>query len=139
MQFSIRWALAATAYVALASASLTYGLPVLRDMLWAVTLIALVYSIVATYYGRCERQARALGFLVAFLICLTYNAFGGWHTPATRLVAGVEWSQGIRPGTNPVDGITSEQRLRAANAISPVVAGLVGLVLGVVAYRRRGK
>src|ERR671918_95405 len=65
MRFSLRWLLAATAYVALFSAAIATRNELLADLLWAVSMLAWIYAGVVACIARQQRQAIAIGFVLA--------------------------------------------------------------------------
>lgn len=86
MQFSIRWILAGTAYVALAAAAFSRQTWVFADLLWAASLLAVVFATLVAAFARGRRQVAAAGFVVAsgcFLLCMQ---FGNNSVPTRRLL-----------------------------------------------------
>lgn len=147
MRFSLKWALAAMAYVALAATAYakesTFGI----DVLWTITILAFCYSLIALGVMQGESKARARGFAV---LCGAYFAcvyFAPHKLPSAHLmrVAGYSVTNegrvleratvaGIGSGVRTARGIGPV--LPVANAIGTMVAGLVGCGLGALAYRR---
>jgi hypothetical protein len=96
MRFSLKWILAAMAYMALAAAALTQGTWVYADLLWAISLLVVVYAGLVTAFARGRRQITAAGFVVASLcFCVCLNVGGGDAVPTMRLLtaAGVGQQQ----------------------------------------------
>ena len=87
MRFSIRWLLAATAYVALATAAIATGNVLLTDVVWAVTLLAVCFAIVVVCVARRQRQAMALGFVVLATAHLAGLYLMPNRVPAMRLIS----------------------------------------------------
>ncbi len=87
MRFSMKWALAAMAYVAVAAAAFSRQTWVFADLLWAASLLAVVFAALVAGFARGPRQIAAAGFVVAsgcYLLCLQ---FGAAVVPAGRLLA----------------------------------------------------
>src|SRR5262245_46462201 len=73
-RFSLKWALVATVYVAIAAAAFSHGMPLYADLLWILSLIAFGYAVLLIVYARSAQQARAAGFAVLALcfLCCAY-------------------------------------------------------------------
>jgi hypothetical protein len=87
MQFSLKWILAAMAYVALAAAAFSRQTWMFADLLWVVSLLAIVFAVLLTCFARERRQVGAAGFVVAsacYLLCLN---IGSDTVPTQRLLA----------------------------------------------------
>jgi hypothetical protein len=99
MRFSLKGILIGVTYVAIAAAAFTQTTWVYADILWAVALLAVVYSALMAAFLRGRRQIAAAGFVVGcfcFLLCLT---LGGDAVPTTRILvaAGVGQVNGQSP------------------------------------------
>jgi hypothetical protein len=107
MRFSLKWILAGVAYVAIAAAAFSQTTWVYADILWAASLLAVVYAALISVFLRGRRQLAAAGFVVAsfcFLLCLT---LGGDSVPTRRLLvaAGVGQSgQTVAASAAPASG-----------------------------------
>ena len=69
MRLSLKWALAATAYVALAAAAIWQRSDLYAHTLWAIVIVTLCYAIALTVIARGESRAMACGF-AAYAIVL---------------------------------------------------------------------
>jgi hypothetical protein len=103
MRFSLKWILAGVAYVAIAAAAFSQTTWVYADILWAASLLAVVYAALLAAFVRGRRQLAAAGFVFAsfcFLMCLT---LGGDSVPTTRLLvaAGVGAANQPLPAPTP--------------------------------------
>jgi len=67
MRFSLKWALAAMAYVALAAAALSQRSPVWAGLLWTATIFAFCYALLVCFAWD-DRRAAALGFVVVSIV-----------------------------------------------------------------------
>jgi hypothetical protein len=180
LRFSIKWALAAMAYAALAAAALTQDGWAYTDLLWLATFLAFAYAVLLACFQRGPGQARAVGFAVvsfALACCMLVApenlptqrvltalgvikeqivfappqspqaATGAWFLtaspapnsyamgsaqPATTLQA----TFGPTLSTSSQPAAAAALELRAANALATMFAGLVGCVLGALAYRQ---
>jgi hypothetical protein len=139
MRFSLKWILAGTVYVALAAAAFGTGKWYFAEVLWALTLLAVVYAIVAVAYFRRRRQAAALGFAVAsacFLLCLMRGAA---YEAAWRLVVACGAEPIVLANTTSGYPVIDEDSLsvyiRAACAVATLAFGLMGSLVGLLAFR----
>jgi hypothetical protein len=121
MRFSTKRLLAAAAYVALASAAVSSDDDVPAQMLWAVSVVAFAYSVLAALFGDGERRAKAAGFAVGWAAYYWLYLAPGYLPSRQR-------------GINQV-GVWFVEFV-AINAIGTMVAGLIGCGLGVLAFRR---
>jgi hypothetical protein len=88
MRFSLKWILLGMAYMAVAAAAFTQTTWVYADLLWAASLLAVVYAALVAAFARGRRQMAAAGFVAAsvcFLACV-YSSQGN-SLPTTRLLA----------------------------------------------------
>jgi hypothetical protein len=147
MRFSLKWALAAMAYVALAAAAISAKSPLLADLLWAMTILALCYAMILAWIVRRERRAMAAGFVVALaanLICLylapshalsshALSAFGYTVNESGQFLEPA-------PSVNNVPTLGMYEKSKpikyAADAMCTMAAGLFGCGLGALAFRR---
>jgi hypothetical protein len=67
MRFSLKWILAAAVYVAIAAAAFSQPSWVYADVLWAMSLLAIVFAGVMVFAARDKARMAAGGFLLASL------------------------------------------------------------------------
>ena len=99
MRFSLKWILISMAYAALSAAALTQDGWAYADALWAITLIAVAYSVLVAIIASSKQRATAVGFAVfaiVFLVCVVVTPES---VPSQRLLvaAGVEVGDTIIP------------------------------------------
>jgi hypothetical protein len=181
-RFSIKWALAAIAYVALAAAALTQTGWAYASLLWFAAFAAFVYAVLLACYARGRRQARAVGFALGALslaACVhiapanvatdqllrsvgvikdqivfgatasmppagVFTAPVGSPTPVFNAYGFNQGATGTlsitaRPSGPTVVATTqadTELKVRAANAIAAVLAGLLGMLLASLAFAK---
>jgi hypothetical protein len=129
------------AYVALVAAAYATWNDLLRELLWAVVLIAICYATVIACVGRGRRQALAAGFVAMSIIqvcCVTYagrspldwvyNA-AGYYESSGVLISGTD-AQG-----HAIWADTFFANVRVTNAVATLVAGLFGCFVGALAWR----
>lgn len=99
MRFSMKWALAGMAYVATAAAAFSRQTWVFADLLWAASLLALVFAALVAALSRERRQAAALGFVAASGCYLACVHFAEDVVPTSRLLAaaGIEVRMPVAP------------------------------------------
>ena len=149
MRFSLKYILAATAYVALAAAAFTQPTWVYADLLWVVTFLAFVYALLSAYFTRGKRRATWLGFVVAagcYVACVQFAPNGA---PTGRFIKAIlpRPSAPISPAdrgaivSDPSFTVAyiDDSRRRAAHSIATMLCGLVGCWLGSLAYTRAGR
>src|SRR5262245_24174438 len=98
MRFSLKWILVGVAYVAVAAAAFSQTTWVYADVLWAASLLAVVYAALIAAFARGRRQAAAVGFVVAsacFLLCVWLTNGNG--VPTTRLLVAAGVGQSNAP------------------------------------------
>jgi hypothetical protein len=113
MRFSMKWALAAMAYVAVAAAAFSRQTWVFADLLWAASLLAVVFATLVAAFARGRRQVAAAGFVVAsgcFLLCM---AFDQNAVPTNRMLAGagIYASAPLAAAPTPVARYAAPQRV----------------------------
>jgi hypothetical protein len=144
MRFSLKRALAVTAYVAFAAAAFRFESELFADaVLWGVAILACCYAVIIVVIERGRAQAQAIGFAVvfaAFMVCL-------WAVPArvpsSRLLkaAGYVVAETGMVYTVVPDGQGSSRVVvlaataQSAHAIAALAAGLIGSALGVLAFQ----
>src|SRR5688572_18802717 len=92
MRFSLKWILAGMAYAAVAAAAFSQQTWVYADVLWAASLLAIVFAAILACFARGRRQVAAAGFVFAgacFLLCLIFGDAGAVPTTRLLLAAGV--------------------------------------------------
>jgi hypothetical protein len=147
MRFSIRWLLAGVAYVALVTAAVAAGSSVLVDVVWGVTLVAVCYAVVVACVGRGRRQAIAIGFVIMAMLHILGMYLLPSRVPAMRLISAIGYSvfdgeayepDPASPGAyRAVPGLRTATR--TANAVATLAVGLVGCLVGGLAYRNHGE
>jgi hypothetical protein len=126
MRFSLKWILAATVYVAIAASALYRKSPHYADLIWGISVIAIAYVVTLAIYTRGQRQAAAVAFLVSCLGFLAGLQFGsGDEFIADLLLL--------------LNAYTEQFRFRAANAVAALAFGLMGSLVGLLAYRTATK
>jgi hypothetical protein len=156
MQYSLRWLLVAMAYVALVAGAIVSRNYFMSDAVWAVTFAVICYSIVTAVMAQGRRRAMALGFaiLAAGNVACLYTAQS--RLPANRLFRQLDYlvsddSLYVRVAAE--TGIFSERSatmrrtrigngeviVRTTNAAGTMLAGLVGCLIGALAYRHCGR
>lgn len=97
MRFSLKWILAAAVYVAVAAAAFSQPSWVYADLLWALSLLAIVFAGLMTFIAQGRARIAAAGFLLASLCFLAYvtaaSLIGSNSTPMTRLVVAAGYEQ----------------------------------------------
>ena len=90
MRFSLKWILAAVVYVAIAAAAFSQQSWVYADILWAVSLLAIVFAALMAFLARGKGRVAAAGFMAASVSYLACLAFGQITkndvVPTTRLL-----------------------------------------------------
>jgi hypothetical protein len=155
MQFSLRWILIATAYVALAAAAFGTGEWYFADALWAASLLAAVYALLLAVFARGRRQMMAAGFALAAAGFLLWLQFGdAQNMPTFRLLNAAGIGQPAQPKITvgfggpalytvlpdgsvmtPPAPADMPDYLRAANSVGMLLFGLIGCFVGALAFR----
>jgi hypothetical protein len=132
MRFSLKWLLAGTVYLAIAAAAFARPHWAYSDALILLTFVAVTYAAIETVFSRGRRQVIAGGFAIAALLASVGTAIAPKASPPARVV------EAFAPYTGKFQGEFTiyTARLRSANAAGTMAAGLIGAVLGTVAYRR---
>ena len=99
MRFSLKWILISMAYAALSAAALTQDGWAYTDALWAITLIAVAYSVLVGIIASSKQRATAIGFAVFAIVFLACVVVTPESVPSQRLLvaAGVEVGDTIIP------------------------------------------
>jgi hypothetical protein len=166
MRFSLKWALALTAYVAFAAATFSTPNYAFILALWAMSLMAACYASLVALAATGRLRIVAAGFAIASAIAIFFlalQAAGRYRMPWRQLaesqlkiggsLQSIEgYQRMLRPmradPNNPnyvtnLPRIESDLRLalrlQSANALSVVVAGTIGAILGAVAYSQANK
>src|SRR4051794_20671011 len=119
MRFSLRWLLAATAYVAVLIGAIGTQSYLLTDLLWYVALFAFCYATIVTVVSQGKRRAMAIGFLVlssSHLIC-SYSVPG--YLPFARVY-------GLCGYYVQRDGMIYEPAQTTAGRVAPRIVGVEG-------------
>jgi hypothetical protein len=150
MRFSLKWLLGATAYVALVAGAIGSGKGVFADGVWAVSFLALTYAAVTACSPRSERQAAAMGFTIVATAHVVGLSFVADRLPASHLFTVLGYSVApdgelyvavFQPIASQPNQVTFRHVqvggivVRTANAVGSMIAGLVGCVIGALAYR----
>ena len=161
MRFSIKWALAGMAYVALAAVAFAKPHWAYVDLLRALAFLAVVYALVVAIGAGHSRKFLAIGFAAASVLLGTLMYLSPDSSPTKRIVIAAfpaEYSSPVGYATTSQRELlyelpngsktTARQqtnreanalRIQSANAVATMLAGLVGSTLGVVAWRRGGQ
>jgi hypothetical protein len=148
MRFSLRWLMVSMAYVAVATTAIATGSDLLADLISALSLLAVSYAIVVACIATRQRQAIAVGFLTLAIAHLVGLYLIPDRVPAMRLLNSAGYmvsSKGdiyehdpTRPGAvRTIQGMTAV--VRTANAIGTLATGLIGCLIGGLAYRQVGE
>jgi len=99
MRFSLKWILISMAYAALSAAALTQDGWAYADALWAITLIAVAYSLLVAIVATGKQRSTALGFALFAIVFLTCTVVTPESVPSQRLLvaAGVDVGDTIVP------------------------------------------
>ena len=87
MRFSLKWVLVAFAYVALAAAAFSQDSWVYADLLWAASLLAVVFTALLAFMGRGNGRVAAAGFVLAslaYVACVAFDQFSGSEVVPTK-------------------------------------------------------
>ena len=133
MRFSLKWLLAGTVYVAIAAAAFARPHWAYVQLLRGVTFFAIVYALIVAIFGRGHRQVAAAGFVIATSLLLLYAHVYPVSMPTPRVYDALVTPSAI---TTPGGETKLNQRVDVFEAVGTMAAGLVGAVLGAVAYRR---
>jgi hypothetical protein len=188
MQFSLKWILVAVVYVAVAAAAFSQQSWVYADILWAASLLAVVFAALLAFMGRNKGRVAAAGFLlasVAYVACIAFGQIGGSDVvPTERWLAAAGYSPSFpffpnlansaaatpvyspvatgtltlqsapaasvyvpSPSTLPSQTIFAPAAapttaadfgiyVRAANAVSMMLFGALGALVGLLAFKR---
>ena len=137
MRFSLKWIFAAVFYVALVAAALGRPAPNYCEILWCITILANAYAAAIAVCGRGQRKAAASAFIVASISFAALVLFsvdlpghdghsGFYPIDSIFNALGVDWV---------VYSPKTILRLRTANAVAPLVFGLIGALVGSTAFR----
>jgi hypothetical protein len=187
MQFSLKWILVAVVYVAVAAAAFSQQSWVYADLLWAVSLLAVVFAALLTFMGSGRGRLAAAGFLLAglaYVACVAFGRFTGSDLVPTRrwlMTAGYDPNPPMVAFAMPVGGPMPQSNnltafaplsvngqpaansnpytlsvssqavpppvavvsvgefamyVRAANAVSMMLFGALGALVGLFAFKR---
>jgi hypothetical protein len=131
VRFSLKWILAGMVYVAIAAAAFSAGSAALGELLWAFSLLANVYASLISIFARGRRQFAAAGFALASLGLAFCLAFGSTaNTAIARMLMG--------PPSSPRTISDLHAYVSAANAVATLAFGLMGSLVGLLAFRAAG-
>jgi hypothetical protein len=144
MRFSLKWLLVAVTYVAVAGAAFASHNShnsLLVAALWVVAELAVCFAALVAIFGRGERRAMALGFVLVFAVHLVIQLYFIELTPTRQILGALGYevrSDGIvcelLPGVQSTF-VIRVNLARAGEAVASLVAGLVGGALGAMAFR----
>ena len=147
MRFSLRWLLIGTAYFALVAAASVAGKAWLIDVVWSVAVLALCYAIVVTLISTGRRRAIAVGFVVFATAYLVGWLFFSDRVPVMiglRAAGYFVGSNGDVYEPDPANpgayrtSVIAGSAVQVANAVGMLAAGIVGCLVGRLAYRSEG-
>jgi hypothetical protein len=122
MRFSFAAVLAVTAYAALVAAAIANPYkPGFSQALWALSIVALTYAALCGLFSQGARRARAAGFALGWLAYF-YLYLAPGRLPSNQL------------GVNQA-GVWLHDYVMT-NSFATLAAGVVGSLLGVLAFRR---
>ena len=161
MRYSMKWILAAMVYVAIAAVAFSQGAWAYGDVLWLATFIAVCYAAMLACFVPGAGRTRTGGFVIAAVFFLACLQFSPGSVPTTRIVKAVfradtQQTTGDlvlgRSDFGPMAAIGMPQDPyspramaarrdltnvhRTANAAATMLSGLVGCLLGSLAYNR---
>ena len=137
MRFSLKWLLAGTVYVAVAAAAYSRQKPLFYIALWLLTLAAVFYAICLAATARGRQRTLAASFAIAAVAYLGCLAFVDENQmPMTRLlVAAADFRQPPRPHDAWPLALSIRDLLSIANAVATLAFGLMGSLVGLMAFR----
>jgi hypothetical protein len=146
VRFSLKWILAGTVYVAIAAAAFSFAEKtwIYCDVLWGLTLLMLAYSGVVVLCASGRQRATAAGFVFASLCILFVLAFGDGKGTAYMVLDAIGIRPGVRryqaagfpmPQVKALSVSTFNRYLRAGNAVATLAFGLMGSIVGLIAFR----
>ena len=152
MQFSLKWLLAGTLYVAIAAAAFAKPHWASAAAVWLITLFAVVYALIVATSASGSRQVAAKGFAIASVLLFLGLHFTPEFFPIEYVVDAIYPAHGVpvildgsidislvpppAMAVYPGDPNDPVYRNRVATAVAVMLAGIVGATLGVMAYRR---
>jgi hypothetical protein len=158
MRFSLKWILAGMVYVAVAAAAFSFAAKtwVYCDVLWGLTLLTMVYCGVLAVCATGVSRAWGAGFVFASVSYLGILAFSEGKTTTGMILDAAEIKAGVtasppmryyggatmRPivvGTPSYTPTQVSRMVRAANAVAALVFGLMGSLVGLLAFRTAGR
>jgi hypothetical protein len=134
--------------VALTTAAIATGSYLLADVAWALSWLALCYAVVVACIARQQRQAIALGFITLFTANLVGLYLVPNRAPVMRLFTAAGYLVGSSGDIYEPDPASAgsfrsaqgmEPTIRTANAIGSLAVGLVGCLVGRLAYRHTSR
>jgi hypothetical protein len=129
MRFSLKWMLAGMVYVAISAAAFGTGKWYFVDAVKSFSLLIIVYCIGLAVAARGRVQVSAICFLAATFGFLASLRFSG-RAPLLMLLL----ATGAQPGADMFDA-----QLRTANAVATLAFGLMGSLVGLLAFRAAGR
>jgi hypothetical protein len=141
VRFSLKWILAGMVYVAMAAAAYSRHETFFLIVLWLLTLAVVVHAIRAAVIARGRQRMLAASFAIAATVYLGCLAFVDENEmPMTRLLTA---AAGFRQSPPPNDAwplaLYMRDLLSIANAVGTLAFGLMGSLVGLMAYRAAGR
>ena len=127
MRFSLKWSFAATAYVALAAAAFAKPTEVLTIVLWAVSALAGCCMLLTALLAKGRPRVIAVGYALLATIFIAFLFAFPIYSPWCEYFLGE------------VDGDRMSlafERYQCFVAVGAMAAGLIGALLGALAFRR---
>ena len=146
MRYSMKWILAAMVYVAIAAAAFSQPGWVYADLLWAATFLAFSYAIIVAWLVPGVARARAGGFVIVAACFVASLHLSPVDVPARRVLEAIRVMLPAdsvdREPTTVSEWMASPRResrgtqIRSADTVATMLSGLVGCLLGSLAYNR---
>jgi hypothetical protein len=139
MRFSLRWLLVATTCVAIITAAIATQNELLADLLWVVSMMAMIYAGVVACIARQQRQAMAIGFVLAATMYIVGLYLFPERVSPVRAFSLANYDVQTDGITYVLTSPTRSQFIRGTcrshNAAGALAVGLIGCLIGSVASR----
>ena len=146
MRYSMKWILAAMVYVAIAAAAFSQPGWVYADLLWLATFLAFSYAIIVAWLIPGAARARAGGFVIVAACFVTCLHLSPVDVPARRILAAIHSVFPADPASREPSTVSEwmaassrvsrSTQIRSADTVATMLSGLVGCLLGSLAYNR---
>jgi hypothetical protein len=134
-RFSMKWILAAMAYTAITAAAFHRDSHGLSSVLVAISIAAGCHAVLLCCYARGEFRAKAFGFLLMFSANVLCLYFVPQIAPSTIVLLASGYF--VQPDGTVQQWIGPTNHIAATGgAVGTLIAGLIGSLLGRIAYRR---